>query len=351
MSKSNQGLLLTNKYLEKTLDQLTDAQNRLLLSEKLATLGQLAAGMAHELNTPLGAILSSNQSITNFFENEMKDLPYFLTKLNLKDAERFELTLNECIKDTSYLDGKEERAIKKELTSKFSDLPKLEKENEHIELLIDTGAYRLGDRLRFILESENSLGILTAISHITSAYRLNRVITIATEKAAHAIKALQSYLEPDSKKAEIFSIVDIPQEIEMILSLYQNQLKNRVKVTKSFLTNKKCLGNRDKLNQIWINLLNNALQAMSYSGELEIKVEQLDSWIKTSFIDSGIGIPEENWEKIFEPFFTTKRLGGGMGLGLDITKKIITSMEGRIEFESKPGRTCFSVWLKCDSEK
>lgn len=85
---------------------------------------------------------------------------------------------------------------------------------------------------------------------------------------------------------------------------------------------------------------------MSYKGKLEIRTELNDSWIVVSFIDSGIGIPKEIEDKIFEPFFTTKKHGEGIGIGLDICKKIISNMGGKIEFESNPGKTQFSVWLK-----
>jgi signal transduction histidine kinase len=350
LQKSNQGLYLTNNYLENALTKLTEAQNRLLLSEKLATLGQLAAGMAHELNTPLAAIVSSNQAITDFFNSEMKDIPYILSKLNQEDTDRFEMVLQESLSDTSFLDGRLERALKKELSEKYATNLKMLKSDDHIQAIIGAGAYRLGDKLSYILKSENSLAILTTASQITSIYRLNSVISIAADKASHVIKALQSYLISAHDTPEENSTVDIVHEIETILSLYHNQLKNKVKIKRSFTTDKRCIGSKDKLNQIWINLLNNGLQAMSYSGDLEIKIEAIDSWIKTTFIDSGVGIPEENREKIFEPFFTTKRQGGGMGLGLDICKKIITSMGGKIELESEPGRTSFSVWLRCEKE-
>lgn len=85
---------------------------------------------------------------------------------------------------------------------------------------------------------------------------------------------------------------------------------------------------------------------MSYKGKLEIRTELNDSWIVVSFIDSGIRIPKEIEDKIFEPFFTTKKHGEGIGIGLGICKKIITNMGGKIEFESNPGKTRFSVWLK-----
>lgn len=100
------------------------------------------------------------------------------------------------------------------------------------------------------------------------------------------------------------------------------------------------------MNQVWINLLNNALQSMNYKGKIEIETREQDSWVVVSWTDSGTGIPEKIQDKIFDPFFTTKKHGEGMGLGLDICKKIIDGFGGKIEFQTAPGRTKFSVWLK-----
>lgn len=115
----------------------------------------------------------------------------------------------------------------------------------------------------------------------------------------------------------------------------------------------------DELNQVWTNLIHNAIQAMDSKGILEVKVyldliEFKTSVIKkpslvVSIIDSGSGILPEIQSRIFEPFFTTKSSGQGSGLGLDISKKIIEKHQGEINVESKPGRTIFSVWLPLES--
>ncbi|WP_235595416.1 sensor histidine kinase, partial [Leptospira santarosai] len=122
----------------------------------------------------------------------------------------------------------------------------------------------------------------------------------------------------------------------------------RVEIVKNYKTEKRCLGEADKLNQVWINLLNNALQSMNYKGKIEIETREENPWIVVSWTDSGTGIPEPIQDKIFDPFFTTKKNGEGMGLGLDICKKIIDSFGGKIEFQTAPGRTKFSVWLRSE---
>jgi signal transduction histidine kinase len=101
----------------------------------------------------------------------------------------------------------------------------------------------------------------------------------------------------------------------------------------------------DELNQVWTNLIHNALQAMNYQGTLTIDVTTQEQQVKISITDSGQGIPEEIKTKIFEPFFTTKPPGEGSGLGLDIVKKIIDKHQGKIEVESVPGKTTFTFYL------
>ncbi|MBL0266635.1 MAG: ABC transporter substrate-binding protein [Leptospiraceae bacterium] len=321
-------------------------ENRLLQSEKLAALGQLAAGMTHELNTPLGAILSSNQAILDILHNELNHIPSILASLDEEDMNRFNIMLEESLKHSPVSDGFPDRAIKKNLVQSFREAGIKNSENI-ASIVIDAGIYQLGDRLVYLLSSNKCTDILSVVYSFSMIFHLSNIISVATGKASHVVGALKSYLNPNGKGNEDNnSEIDIKSEIETILTLYQNKIKYAVEVIQTYQTNEKCIGNRDKLNQVWINLLNNGLQAMSYKGKLEIRTELNKSWIVVSFIDSGIGIPKEIQDKIFDPFFTTKKHGEGIGIGLDICKKIITNIGGKIEFESYPGRTQFSVWLK-----
>ncbi|EDN69233.1 histidine kinase [Beggiatoa sp. PS] len=105
-----------------------------------------------------------------------------------------------------------------------------------------------------------------------------------------------------------------------------------------------------ELNQVWTNLIHNALQAMNNKGTLQIDTVLQDNQVIVSITDSGVGIPDDIKSKIFEPFFTTKSTGEGSGLGLDIVKKIIDKHEGKIEVDSQPGKTTFSVFIPMASE-
>jgi len=159
--------------------------------------------------------------------------------------------------------------------------------------------------------------------------------------------ALKTYSRYDQSGEKI--TVNLTEGIETVLTLYQNQLKQGVEVIRNYAEIPLVSCYPDELNQVWINLIHNALQAMDNRGSLTIDVTQENQQAKISITDSGCGIPEEIKGKIFEPFFTTKSAGEGSGLGLDIVQKIINKHLGCITVESQPGRTTFSVFIPIES--
>ncbi|WP_061249045.1 ATP-binding protein [Leptospira alstonii] len=346
LAKSNEDLVNAVSSLEKLMRNLRDTQNQLVFSEKLAALGQLAAGVSHELNTPLGAISSSSRTVSEVVNHELKKIPYLLSSLSPEDSERFTTILEESLKHISESSILSNRGIWRELAA---DLEKSGIKNPNLisRTVTDLGLHKLGDDLIPLLQSEKIADILTAVTSFITIVRVNNVIGIAADKASRVVSALKSYLRPETEATDgELSAIDIRTEIENILILYHHKLHYGIEVVKNYGTDKRCLGEADKLNQVWINLLNNALQSMNYKGKIEITTEERDSWIVVSWTDSGAGIPEAIQDKIFDPFFTTKKHGEGMGLGLDICKRIIDNFGGKIEFQSAPGRTKFSVWLK-----
>ncbi|NEP27660.1 ATP-binding protein, partial [Moorena sp. SIO3I6] len=138
----------------------------------------------------------------------------------------------------------------------------------------------------------------------------------------------------------------ITDGIDTVLTLYHNQLKHGVDVYRNYDDSLPVIGcYPDELNQVWTNLIHNALQAMENKGTLTINVRQQDDQIKVSITDTGKGIPPEIQPKIFQPFFTTKPAGEGSGLGLDIVRKIVEKHHGHMEVDSVPGETTFTVSL------
>jgi signal transduction histidine kinase len=194
-----------------------------------------------------------------------------------------------------------------------------------------------------LLKRPDSFQMLEIAYELSGLKRGTTIIKTATDRASKVVFALKTYARYDQSGEK--TIVNLTEGIETVLTLYHNQFKQGVEVIRNYAELPPVLCYPDELNQVWTNLVHNALQAMDYRGTLTIGVTQVNQQAKISITDSGSGIPEEIKSKIFEPFFTTKPPGEGSGLGLDIVKKILEKHSGHITVASQPGRTTFNVFL------
>ena len=331
-----------NEELRNVLDNLTKTQERLLAAEKLSVLGRLSAGVAHELNTPLGAILSSTHSLAQLMEHFIeKELPYFCS-LPEEDRE-FYLWVFKTIRSTSAfttLPSEEETAL---LTNQLRDAGVYDPE-EAAELLQDLSPSLSSylDILILGLKDPYKRELLHHVSQSLNIFRSILVIDLAAQKASAVVQALRRYLKAEPQAEQ--GIVEVEQDIETVLVLLQNRMKDGVRIIRRY-GGVRAWGSSAQLTQVWLNLINNALQAMNYQGELIIETKEEGSTVSVSIIDNGPGVPEEIKPFIFEPFFTTKKHEEGMGIGLEICRSIVREHGGSITFESSPGHTCFTVTL------
>ncbi len=332
-----------NEELTVTLEQLKETQNQLVQSEKMAALGQLIAGIAHEINTPLGAIRSSIGNITNFLDDNLETLPIFFKELSVERQQDFVNLMQSSSKQDYSLSTREKREFKRGVKQQL-EFQEIHNADSLSSILVNIGLHTdLGSFLP-LLRDPNSEKILKTAYEFSSIQRSAKTIATATERAAKVVFALKSYARYDfnGKKIE----VNIAQGIETVLTLYQNQLKHGVEVVKNYQSQvPDVLCYPDELHQVWTNLVHNSLQAMDNKGILRIDIVQEDKWLKVRITDTGKGIPPEILPKIFEPFFTTKSVGEGSGLGLDIVRKIIEKHQGKIDVDSIPDRTTFTVSL------
>ena len=338
----NQDLAKSNEQLAKALQQLKATQEELIQSEKMAALGQLIAGVAHEINTPLGAIRSSAGSISKFLGQTLEKLPDLFQSLSREESYNFLALLQQSLQQESTFSAKEERQFKRTLIRQLEEKG-IENADIFADTLIDMGIYQEIDPFLSLLKRPDSKHLLEIAYKLSGLQRGTQTINLATERASKVVFALKTYARYDQSSE--MTLANLAEGIETVLTLYQNQLKNSVKVVRNYTELPPVLCYPDELNQVWTNIIHNALQAMDYGGTLTIDIAQQDQQAYISITDSGQGIPEYIQSKIFEPFFTTKPPGEGSGLGLDIVKKIIDKHRGRIEVDSIPGKTTFTVSL------
>jgi two-component system, NtrC family, sensor kinase len=331
-----------NQDLATAIDQLQAAQEHLIQSEKMAALGQLIAGIAHEINTPLGIIGSSIDNIANFWESNFDNLPQLFQELSSESQKYFLNLLQRSHQQEAVFTSKERRQFKQNIIG-YLAAKKIDNAEEIADTLVDMGIYDQIEELLPLFKLPDWERVLNTAYQFASFKKSISLIQRATAKSGKVVFALKSYSHFDNKQEKVE--VNLHDGIEMVLTLYQNQLKHGIEVIKKYENLPKVIGYPDDLNQVWTNLIHNALQAMDYKGILTIETQQQDENVAVIFTDNGQGISPEVLPKIFQPFFTTKSAGEGSGLGLDIVRKIIDKHEGKIYVDSIPGQTTFTVLL------
>lgn len=323
-----------NEELQQTLDSLRRTQDQLVESEKMAALGQLVAGVAHEINTPLGAIRSSIKNISNSLDETLTQLPYFFESLSNTRRDDFFRLLQLALQKRQPLAAKEERKFKRALARTLQEHG-LDYAPKVAEKLVNIGVYDNLDPFLDLFKSSDSSAILDMVYRLSGLHEGTRIVHEATDRVSKVVFALKTYARYDHSGEKVEA--DITEGVETVLTLYHNQIKHGVDVIRNYDAIPRILCYPDELNQVWTNLIHNALQAMEYEGRLIISTAEQDGQVVISINDSGPGIPAEIQARIFEPFFTTKPAGEGSGLGLDIVRKIIDKHQGSIHLQSQPG--------------
>ena len=326
---------------------LAEQREQMIQSEKMAALGQLVAGVAHEINTPIGAVKSSGKSIADSLGQVLENLPRLFQLIDPERARLFVQLVHTNHTSLPPLSSREERAMVRLASTHFETLG-VAHARYCADILVQLlKAYDDLDRyLPLLLHSESKLILETAYSlfiiHTNSAN-----INMAVDRVSKIVYALKSFSHFDPLAQPIQA--DLREGMETVLTIYQNQIKQHTELVRQYQTIEPILCWPDELNQVWINLIHNAMQAMQtmeVAGTLTIRIGRQGDFARVSIADTGHGIPEPIRERIFDSFFTTKPAGEGTGLGLDIVKKIIMKHQGRIEVESEVGRgTTFHVYL------
>lgn len=282
IASKNKALRDSLKKTEETLSQLKEMQDQLVSSEKLASIGQLTAGIAHEINNPI-----------NFVANNV-------------------LPLKDDIED---------------LIQAFSEMKK-----HTTEKIID--------------EIEEDYDVTFVIQEIVD---LLNGIEEGANRTTQIVMDLKTFARMDSTQ---FKEANLEEGIDTSLTLLNNKLKDRVEIHKDYSDIPPVVCNESKINQVFMNILNNAEQAIKGEGHLTIKTWSDTKMVYIKISDDGSGMDKETINKIFDPFFTTKPVGLGTGLGMSISFGIIQDHAGDIKVESELGEgTSFIISLPIDGPK
>ena len=336
-------VLLAQAEVQRVQSEASLAQAQLVQSEKMAALGQLIASVTHEINTPIGALKLNGRNISDALDDALTNMPRLLQILDKDNVNRFMQLIRKANLATELLSSRQERASTALVTQEL-EAAGLSHARHTAGILVQLHAQATlpvyfpllrHPECNLILETANSVAIIIGSTHN---------INTAVEQVAKLLLALKSFSRVD-KNAERVEC-QLRDGLETVLTIYHGQFKQGIEVVRQYEEIPSIFCWPDELNQVWTNLIHNALYAMNYQGVLTVGIRQENDYAVVSVGDSGCGIPESIREKIFDIFFTTKMAGEGSGLGLDIVKKIADKHNGRIEVESELGvGTTFTIYL------
>jgi two-component system NtrC family sensor kinase len=341
LNKSYEELAEKNHTLEVTLHNLTSTQTQLVQSEKMATLGQLSANIAHELNTPLGAIQSSANAVSNISKENLPTIHDELRHATPEQQHLFQQLMKTALEQTNNFSAKEERAMRKELSKELENSG-IGNAKDIADVLVEMGLQAHYKEYLSVIQDKKMLDLAFRLTEINrSATNIDKAVA-KTNRIVYTLKSFATQTGEES-----MTKVGVNEILDTVLLLHEHQIKNHVEVIRNYhdLLPTYCLAG--DILQVFNNIILNALQAMNYKGVLTIQTTMNhEHKIIVSIQDNGFGIPDEIKDKLFEPFFTTKKAGEGSGLGLDIVSKAITKHNGRIWLSSTVGKgTTFFVEL------
>lgn len=328
--------------LKQAMERIQSAQEQLIQSEKMAALGQLIAGIAHEINNPLGAIKASIANISSYMNQLFGSSEELFKIITEEQISTLMKLIKSSLERDNSITSSEARKYKRSISNQLEEKG-IEDAYSLADSLVDMGVYGNVEEFIPLLESKDSKTILKTAYSISGLQRNSKNIKMSVERATKIIYALNNYARQGNDLQ--FIEADITEGIDTVLTIYDNQIKKNTEVVKNYSKIPRIMCSPDELNQVWTNIIYNGLQAMEFKGKLIIDVLTEGEYVVVRITDSGKGSLNEIKDKIFEPFFTTKPQGEGTGLGLYIVRKIILKHNGDICADSKPGKTTFTVKL------
>lgn len=336
---------LTQRLVGMMSDRIRETTRIEQQRDRLAGLGKLSAGLAHELNNPASAATRAASQLRGILLR-IRDASHELGRRDLTLAQKQEIEKLETSLMLSDEPPPDALTIS-DLEAQLDSLLRSHGQNDLWQLAADLARKNVKpevlEHLFATFEADTARAALVRIAALVEIASLLNEIESSTSRISDLVRAIKEYTYMDQSPVQN---VDIVKGLETTLTILNHKLKKGVAVKRDYERVPLMVDSfGSELNQVWTNIIDNAIDAMGGQGELRVRTYRDDNCVVVEIADNGPGIPAEVVPHIFEPFFTTKGVGQGTGLGLDTVQRIVKKHGGTIQVKSKPGDTCFQVWL------
>ena len=336
---------LAKRLVGVMADRIREATRLEQQRDRLAGLGKLSAGLAHELNNPASAAKRAASQLRSTL-HRVKEASHELGRRELTSTQKSEIERLEA-SFTRRDEPPPDALTITDLEDQIDSLLLSHGQNDLWQLAAELAQRGIKPAaLESLFENLDAVTARTALVRIAASLEIASLlneIESSTSRISELVGAIKEYTFMDQAPVQN---VDVVKSLETTLTILHHKLKRGVTVQRNYQQVPLLVNSfGSELNQVWTNLIDNAIDAMGGRGELRVRTYRDDGCVVVEIADNGSGISPEISSHIFEPFFTTKGVGEGTGLGLDTVQRIVKKHRGNVQVDSKPGDTRFQVWL------